>query len=138
MRCAALLPTVVVRGAHTQERYAYGSTSTHPPATTSSVAVASAARNPGRPSRTRVVPPNATLLSLRRERAGLVPPVTSTLFHAQYSSAMRMLDDDLRGRSDGRLNRRERVEKGKREVQSKAETLRRNEPVTQREDHLGE
>jgi hypothetical protein len=51
---------------------------------------------------------------------------------------MRMLDDDLRGRSDGRLNRRERVEKGKREVQSKAETLRRNEPVTQREDHLGE
>ena len=80
----------------------------------------------------------ATLLSLRRERAGLVPPVTSTLFHAQYSSAMRMLDDDLRGRSDGRLNRRERVEKGKREVQSKAETLRRNEPVTQREDHLGE
>jgi len=32
---------------------------------------------------------------------------------------MRMLDDDLRERSDGRLNRRERVEKGKREVQSK-------------------
>jgi hypothetical protein len=57
--------------AHTQGRYENSSTSTHPPATTTAVAFAGATRNSGSHSRIRVVPPNATLLSIRRERAGL-------------------------------------------------------------------
>ena len=70
--------------AHTQGQYAISSTSAHPPATTTAVAIAGVTRNSEATHEIRVVPPNATLLSIRRKRAGAVPPVTSMLFHAQH------------------------------------------------------
>jgi hypothetical protein len=70
--------------AHTQGQYTNSSTSAHPPATTTAVAIAGVTRNSEATHEIRVVPPNATLLSIRRKRAGAVPPVTSMLFHAQH------------------------------------------------------
>jgi hypothetical protein len=49
-----------------------------------------------------------------------VSPVTSTLLHAQYLSAMRMLDDDLYEQGDGRLTR-EKERRGKKRARDSVE-----------------